>query len=167
MADAEFDDDDYEEEESGPSLAMPPLYVLRTTTRCPKCGEAMNVYTLGCAAFHDAETSFPIKQFHFLCLIRSVPEPVLNLLKAKCPGFYHDHTEEEEPPYLMNHCDCGGGLDDNYLHGDIGAAFWPDTPEGYRRFKLFRLPINEAIPVECSYMLGGGEEMDFAKAEPW
>ena len=44
-----------EDEELGPSLAIPPLYVLRTAARCPECGKAKHVYTLGCAAFHDAE----------------------------------------------------------------------------------------------------------------
>jgi hypothetical protein len=44
------------------------------------------------------------------------------------------------------------------VSGDVGAAFWPDTPEGYRElFALFRLPIDEPIAVESSYMLGGGE----------
>ena len=148
MIDAAVDDDDYDEEELGPSLAMPPLYVVRAADRCPECGQAMHVYTLGCAAFHDAEDRFPIEQFHLLRLIHNVPEPVLTLLKDRCTGYYPDHTEEGETPYLMNHCDCGARLDDGYLHGDAGAAFCPDTPEGYRRFKLFRMPIDEAIPVE-------------------
>ena len=46
----------------------------------------------------------------------------------------------------MNHCQCGAKLDDDYLHGDVGAAFWPDTPEGYEEFKLFRLPDRRAHP---------------------
>ena len=29
--------------------------------------------------------------------------------------------------YLMNHCRCDVRLDDDHLHGDVGAAFWPDT----------------------------------------
>jgi hypothetical protein len=171
MTDAEFDvedyDDDYEEEELGPSLAMPPLYVLRTTDCCPECGKAQHVYTLGCAAFHDAQDRHPIEEFHFLHTIRSVPEPVLDLLKAKSPGYYLDHTEERETPYLMNHCDCGARIDDDYLHGDVGAAFWPDTPEGYRRFKLFRIRIDDPIPVECSYTLGGGKYLNVAGAAMW
>ena len=36
-------------------MAFPPLYVLRAAARCPDCGEALYVYTLGCAAFRDAE----------------------------------------------------------------------------------------------------------------
>jgi hypothetical protein len=167
MTETMLDDDDYEEEELGPSLAMPPLYVLRTAARCPECGQLQHVYTLGCAAFHDADELRPIEQFHFLRLIRSVPRTVINLLKDRCPGYYLDQEEPGATPYLINHCQCRQRLDDDYLHGDIGAAFWPDTPDGYRRFKLLRLPIDEAIPVECSCMVGGGEELDFAKAEPW
>ena len=34
----------------------------------------MHVYTLGCAAFHDAENSRPIDVFHFLRVIESVPK---------------------------------------------------------------------------------------------
>ena|SRR5271157_945789 len=160
-------DDDCEEEDYGPSLAMPPLYMLRTAARCPECGRAQHVYTLGCAAFHDAGDLRPVEDFHFLRLIHSVPEPVLSLLKDRCPGYYLDRTEPDETPYLMNHCPCGAKLDDDYLNGDIGAAFWPDTPEGYGRFKLFHLPIDEAVPVECSCMLGGGEYLAFDHVKPW
>ncbi len=160
-------DDDYEEEALGPSLAMPPLYMLRTVARCPECGRAQHVYMLGCVAFHDAEDLRPIEDFHFLRLIHSVPEPVLSLLKDRCPGYYFDHTEEAEPPYLMNHCQCGARLDDDYLNGDIGAAFMPGTPEGYEDFELFLLPIDEAVPVECSCMLGGGEYLAFDHVKPW
>ncbi len=167
MTDAETDDDDYEEEDLGPSLAMPPLYLLSAAESCPECGQAMHVYALGCAAFHDAEDLRPVEVFHFLRLIHNVPQPVLTLLKDRCPGYYPDHTGVGETPYLMNHCGCGARLDDDYLHGDIGAAFWPDTPEGYGGFKLFRLPIEEAIPVECSCMVGGEEEMDFDNVRPW
>jgi hypothetical protein len=161
------DDDDYEEQESGPSLAIPPLYVLRAAERCPECSQAMHVYTLGCSAFHDAEELGPVDAFHFLHLIHSVPEPVLNLLKDRCPGYHFDRTEPQETPYLMNHCDCGARLDDDYLHGDIGAAFMPGTQEGYEDFELFRLPCEEAIPVECSYTVGGGEYLDTEHAGPW
>jgi hypothetical protein len=93
---------------------------------------------------------------------------MLNLLKDRCPSYFFDWEEEGEARrYLMNHCRCGHKLDDDYLHGDVGAAFWPDTPEGYGNFKLFRLPIAEAIPVECSTILGGGEYLDFDHAELW
>jgi hypothetical protein len=169
MTDVEeaYDEDEEEAEELGPSLAMPPLYVLRTAERCPECGRAMHVYTLGCAAFHDAEDSRPLEVFHFLSRIRSVPEAVLKLLKARCPGYDFDSPVEGEPPYLMNHCDCGAKLDHDFLHGDIGAAFWPDTPEGFGLFKLFRLPIEEAIPIVCEYSVGGGEYLDYGHAEAW
>ena len=84
--------------------------------------------------------------------------------ERKCPGFYLDGEAEGEPPYLMNHCRCGTGLDDDFVCGDVGAAFCPDTPEGYGDFELHQLPIDEPIPVECSTMLGGGEWLDFRKA---
>jgi hypothetical protein len=49
----------------------------------------------------------------------------------------------------------------------VGAAFWPDTPKGYAAFRLFRLPVVEPLPVECSYTIGGGEYLNFAQAEAW
>jgi hypothetical protein len=162
------DDDDSDDEDYGPSLAYPPLYVLRTADYCPECGEALHVYTLGCGAFRDAEDGGePIDQFHFLHHISSVPEPLLALLKARCPGYYPDQAEGGEATYLMNHCPCGAKLDDEHLHGDVGAAFWPDTPEGYGNFRLFRLPVDQPIPVECSLTIGGGEYLSFAQAEAW
>jgi hypothetical protein len=155
------------EQALGPSLAIPPIYVLRAAVRCPECGEAIHVYTLGCTAFHDAEERYPIEDFHFLRLIRSVPEGVLKLLKAKCPGYFLDREGGSDSRYLMNHCRCGARLDDDFVHGDVGAAFWPDTPEGFRRLKLSRLPVDDEIPVECSYFLGAGEYLNFGASGSW
>jgi hypothetical protein len=67
----------------------------------------------------------------------------------------------------MNHCLCGARLDDDFVNGDVGAAFWPDTPGGFADILRFRLPAEEAIPVMCSTMAGGGEYLNYAKAEAW
>lgn len=166
MIAAELEDEDYVED-FGPALACPPLYVLRTADYCPECREALHVYALGCAAFRDAEEGYAIDDFHFLRRVSSVPEQVTALLTRKCSSYFLDQEEESEKPYLMNHCRCGAKLDDDFVNGDVGAAFWPDTPEGYRHIKLFELPIDEPVPVETSYMLGGDEFLEFAKAEAW
>jgi hypothetical protein len=158
----------YEDEDGlGPSVALPPLYVLRATERCQHCGEAQHVYALGCASFHDAIDGFAIKIFHFLSRVRSVPAQLLGVLKTHCPGYYADHLEGEEPTCLLNHCRCGNVFGDDYLHVSFGAAFCPETPEGYLRIKLFQLPISEAVPIACSYTIGGGEYLDFSQAEVW
>jgi hypothetical protein len=167
MTDVEAKYAEDEELALGPSLAIPPLYVLRAAVRCPECGEVIHVYTLGCTAFVDAEERYPIEDFHFLRLIRKVPEDVLKLLKAKCPGYFLDRVEGSDSRYLMNHCRCGARLCDDFVHGDVGAAFWPETPEGFGRLKLFRLPVDDGIPVECSYMLGGGEYLNFRPDGSW
>jgi hypothetical protein len=168
MTDAELEEYlDDEKEGLGPSLALPPLYVLRTAVRCPKCGKAQHVYALGCTAFHDAEDRDPIEQFHFLSFVHSIPTGIAAMLRATCPSYFLDRESAAERPYLMNHCGCGAKLDDDLLHGDVGAPFWPDTPEGYGQLMLFRLLITQAIPVECSYTLGGGEYLSFGLAEAW
>jgi hypothetical protein len=167
MSDQVADEDEYEDEDDdlGPSLALPPLYVLRVVDHCPECRKAQHVYTLGSAAFRDAQEGYQIDDFHFLRLIRSVPENVLKLIKAKCPGYFLDREERSPERYLMNHCPCAAKLDDDYLHGDVGAAFWPDTPDGFRQIKVSKLPIDEALPIECSYELGGDEYLDFDQAD--
>jgi hypothetical protein len=99
MAMIEAANDDYDDEDDGPSLAIPPLYVLRTAVTCPECGQSQHAYALGCAAYQDAEDGGePIDDFHFLSRIESVPEPVLALLTANAPRFTLDHTEEGETP---------------------------------------------------------------------
>jgi hypothetical protein len=105
MSDADYEDD----EPLGPSMAHPPIYVLRTVTHCPECRRAMHVYTLGCVAYQDAyfRSDEPIYDFHFLCQISSVPPSVLRLLKRKCPGYFLDREADGNLPYLMNHCRCG------------------------------------------------------------
>ena len=163
----EPDDGEEEEPEIYPTLALPPIYVLRTAERCPECGRAMHVHTLGCHAFRHDDDPYPIDEFHFLRQIECVPEEVTAMLKAGCPGYTLDTTRGGEAPYLMDHCACGAKLDDDYLHGDVGAAFFPDTPGGYKGIKLFRLPIDEAIPVTSSWAIGGGDYLDFEAAEDW
>ena len=67
----------------------------------------------------------------------------------------------------MNHSPYGARLDDEQLHGDVGAAFGPDTEKGFAAMRLFRLPVAEPIPVDCSYTIGGGEYLSIATAEAW
>jgi hypothetical protein len=166
MIEAANDDD--QEEDYGPALAYPPLYVLRTATYCPECGQTQHVYALGCVAYRDAEDDGePVDDFHFLSRVESVPPPLFALLKAKLPSFYPDHTEEGEKPYLMNHCPCGAKLDDDFVTGDVGAAFWPDTPDGFGDFRLLRLPVEEPLPIVSSFTIGGGEFLDFANSWSW
>jgi hypothetical protein len=156
------------EDAFGSTLAVPPLYVLRTIERCPRCGMAQNVYAFGGNGFYEAEDGFPTPVFRILCFVRSVPDQVLDLLKAHCPSLYLDHAEDREPPYLMNHCGCGTRLDDDYLHGKSGAAFWPRTLAGYGHIKPILLPIRGAIALECSYSGAGGcHYLDVRRAETW
>ena len=150
-----------------PDAGLPPIYLLRTAGSCPECGDAMHVYTLGCHAFRPDDDPRPIDVFHFLRRIESVPEEVTKLLAARCPGYTPDRTREGEKPYLMNHCVCGAKLDDDFLHGDVGAAFYPDTPERYGNIKLVLLPIDEAIPVTSSWTIGGDEYLKFDAVEDW
>jgi hypothetical protein len=165
------DDDDEDNDHFGVAhitwFAAPPLYLMRAAERCPECGEAMHVYTLGCTGYHERGEHQAVDLFHFLREIESVPADILALLQAKCPGYFYDRTHGDEPPTLMNHCRCGGKLDDDYLHGDVGAAFFPDTPDGYAAIRLFTLPVDEPIPIVSSFMIGGDEFLDFGKAEPW
>lgn len=166
MTEAGADHDDADEDR-WPPLAIPPLYLLRTAERCPECGTAMHVYTLGCDGFRHADDGRPVEAFHFLRAIRGLPGDVLALLKSRCPGYFLDRDGRSDTPYLMNHRRCGAKLDDDFLHGDVGAAFWPDTPEGYARIKPFLLPVDDAMPVECLTALGGDEFIDFDEAEAW
>ena len=67
-----------------------------------------------------------------------------------------DYDEESDTRCLMNHWPCGAALPEDYLHGDVGAAFWPDTPAGYRRFRVFHLDTDASIPVVSAWTIGGG-----------
>jgi hypothetical protein len=169
--DADHDDDDDEDEDERPShsLAYPPIYVLRCAWSCPECRRAMYFYSLGCDAYSDRDFGSdeePIVDFHFLRQVESVPDKLLKLLKKKCPSFYLDRDPQNASTYLMNHCQCGAKLDDDYVSGDVGAVFYPDTPDGYADFELFLLPIDGPMPVISSYTLGGGEYLDYDKAKP-
>jgi hypothetical protein len=141
--------------------------VLRTPERCPECRRLIPVYTLGCSGFRDAEESYTIKEFHSLNFVRTVPQVLTDLLRDKLPSYFLDQQDAAEPPYLMNHCSCGAKLTDELLHGEVGGAFSPSTPDGYNKITFFRLSITESIPVTSSYNLGPVECLNFAKAEAW
>ena len=87
-AQLELADDLDEEEDLGPSLAMPPLYVLRTAERCPECGMANTSIPSAAPPSMRRRTPTRSKQFHFLRLIRSVPEVITAVLKKKCPSYF-------------------------------------------------------------------------------
>jgi hypothetical protein len=53
-----YGDDD--EPEIYPTLALPPLYLLRIAERCPECHQAMHVYALGCHAFRHDDGPDPV-----------------------------------------------------------------------------------------------------------
>jgi hypothetical protein len=65
----------------------------------------------------------------------------------------------------MNHGGCGPTIDDDFLRGNIGAAFWTGQSTEHAHMPLFRLPITEPIPVRCSYSFGGAEYLKTDKAE--
>ena len=167
MTNGEPELDEECEEELGPSQAIPPLYVLRAPTRCPECGKAQHVYGLGCAAFCDAYEGETLDAFHFLRQVRGVPEELVELLNRKCPSFSLEEDARTGERYFMNHCACGVLLYDDFTHGDVGAPFWPDTPEGFGYLTLFEIPIAEAIAVECTYTIGSGEYLNVAGAGAW
>ena len=167
MTDETFDDEYDEDEQIGPSRALPPLYMLRSAEHCPGCGKGIHVYALGCAAFTDAGENGAIEQFHFLHNIEWLEEGVLALIRRRCPGLRYDAAAPGERPCLVNHCDCGAILDDGLLHGDVGAAFFPDTPEGFSKLGLFRLPVEEPVAIACCWAIGGGEHLDFGRVEAW
>jgi hypothetical protein len=49
--------------------------------------------------------------------------------------------------------------------GRLRSGFWSNATR--TPFRLFRLPVAEPLPVECSYTIGGGEYLNFAQAEAW
>lgn len=146
------------------SWAYPPLYVLRAADHCPACGRGTFLYMLGCAAFRDAEEREPTHRFHFLHRVSRLPKAALRTVTSECPGFALGREAPGGTPYLMNHCRCGAKFDDDFVCGDVGAAFFPGTPDGYGDFELHQLAIDEPIPIQCSTMLGGGEYLDFSRA---
>src|SRR4051794_9475893 len=95
-----------DDEELKPSLAIPPLYVLRGRQRCSACGWLTSVYALSCAAFRDGKRHATMEKFHILNFIGSIPKPILKMLEAKCHGYYTDRMDASNAPYLMNHCRC-------------------------------------------------------------
>ena len=118
------------------SKAIPPLYLLRAGERCPSCGEATNVYTLAASGLYDALDADTFADFIVITSVEYLPPRLLKLFQDRCPDWYFDR-EGSGAPYLMNHCRaCSGKLSDHYIHGDVGAAFFPTSPEECRNILL-------------------------------
>ncbi|WP_152054204.1 hypothetical protein [Tautonia marina] len=158
---------DNEDEETGPSRAQPPLYVLRVPETCPNCGSATGVCTLAASGLYDASDGDFFDRFIVLTHAAEVPEQLLALLRARFPNWYPDREEGSGTAYLMNHCECGSRLTDDDIHAEPGAAFHPTSPDACRNISLYRLPIGEELPLVCSWTIGVGEWLDPARAADW
>lgn len=160
------DDADAEDEwEVQPSRAIPPVYLLRCPERCPECGTVFHVYALAAAAFYDGYDDDTFADFTLLTHIRSLPASVTDLLKRHCPSFRFGSQEGMEVQEMLNHCACGAMLNDHDTQGDVGAAFFPISTFEARNIKLYRLPIDEPFPLECSWSIGIGDVLGSDQAE--
>jgi len=152
------------------SRAIPPLYLLRRPDACPECRETTPVYTLAASGLYDAPADDNFKDFLVLTHIERLPRRILGLFKSRCPTWSLDREYPEKPPYLMNHCrSCGAKLTSHYVHGDVGATFFPASSDDCRDIKLFTLPVDDDddVLIECSWSTGLDDLLDFGQAEPW
>jgi hypothetical protein len=60
----------------------------------------------------------------------------------------------------MNHCPCGAKLTDDRLHREIGAAFYPTSPEACGGIVVRRLLVHDNILITCSWNVGLGDMLD-------
>jgi hypothetical protein len=124
----EYDDDD----EPGPTLARPPVSVLRTATYCPECGRTTRVYGLGCAGYKHADFDKVVNDFFFLHHVESLPDDLILILRTICPGYR--------------------------LDGEVGAPFFPAIPDEFKHIKIIRrIPLEGDFPIKSSCTVGGGE----------
>lgn len=151
------------------SKASPPLYVLRARETCPGCGKASNAYALLAAGLYDALEEDSFASHILLRNIEHLPTHLLARLTERCPGWRFDRDDAAAPAYLMNHCrHCGAKLTDYYTQAEPGAAFYPCSKEDCWNISTYRLPVNEAVSLVCTWSIGGLPTfLDYDHAEPW
>ena len=138
-----------------------PLYLLRSTSDCWKCGANQDVIALATRRVIEPDVDVedglgdenePV----ILSNIEQIPEAILRHILATHPGFEKRTSRTAGNAYYMNICSCGAHFGDFYLHSEPSGAFFPGTEEDASRIVVEELPFTGVFDFRCGYGVGLG-----------
>lgn len=108
----------------GPVFAFTPIYLVKSTDICQRCGEKTAVFCLASDGF-VADGYFHENFFVTYGYLENIPECLNQYFRENCPTYYIDYSKSTDSSYCMNHCTCGAKRGDFYLHSEPSGGFFP------------------------------------------
>lgn len=138
-----------DEYESNLVFALTPLYLVRSTDTCQRCGEKSAVFCLASDGY-IAEGCFNEDFFVTFNELEEVPECLIEYFAKNCPSYYIDYSATINASYCMNHCHCGAKRGDFYLHCEPDGGFFPTTQAKAQNITLTKIPFITSYQFELN-----------------
>lgn len=138
-----------------------PLYLLRSSELCWKCGLVQPVIALAAVNILEDESgnddpaigNEPV----ILNDIAQMPKKLLDHIRSAHPQYEKRTSKTAGTAYYMNTCSCGAHFGDFCLHSEPGGAFFPDNEEQASRITVEELPFTGRFMFRCRYSMGIGD----------
>jgi len=138
-----------------------PLYLLKSSEPCWKCGSEQVVHALGTHNLHDGEdnvvTPGDTSELVLLSNITDMPFAVFKYVAQRNHRYMQRFSRTAGEKYYANTCECGANFGDFYLFSEPGGAFFPDTDEAAASIELEVTPFTGTLRFVASYSVGIGE----------
>jgi hypothetical protein len=90
--------------------------------------------------------------------IRELPPTVLKWIRQRFPTFSLKFSKTTQSKYYANTCPkCDVLSGDFFLHGDIGAPFFPTTKEEAKHLSIETIPVSGSMTVRAGLGIGVGD----------
>lgn len=142
-------------EEPEEIFAYAPLYLVKSSEGCWKCGQSAEVYCLASEGF-ESGGYFHEDFFVTYGSLETVPASLRQHFMANCPSYREDYSKTAGGRYCMNHCSCGAKLGDFYLHNEPGGAFFPTSETVARDIELKQ--IHDLGTTRIEILAGPGQQ---------
>ena len=133
------------------TISCPWLAVVQGTTTCYVCKARVPVVAIAAPPEARVDGDYPLGEHGWLGLseLESLPDAIMEEMRAWAPGFRADENFTAGIAYLMNHCGCGAKLGDHYLHSEPDGPFF-----GMETAGLKANIVDRALVVGASYSEG-------------
>jgi hypothetical protein len=142
-----------------------PLYLVRSTQQCPRCGRAADVAALVSERYDDtldgsAEAEQKLGPLGWLppillTPVSRLPPGLADAIQALAPRYRRVRSDGAD--FFANHCECGTLLGDDEVYGPGGAFDVGTYPEMRARgIEVMVLPLERAERITCTWAKSAG-----------
>jgi hypothetical protein len=140
-----------------------PLYLLKSSEPCWKCGSTQVVHALGVHNLkddgEDVVDAGDTSELILLSNIVEMPFTVFKYVAQRNHRYMKRYSRTAGEKYYANTCECGANFGDFYLFSEPGGAFFPDTDDAAREIELETTPFTGTLRFVASYSIGTGEQI--------